>query len=455
MARSKRSVQETRTAWLDESGHESAGHATVLLAAVEVPTGQHPWLVSALRRCVRGPDGHLHWRDEHPDQRRWLLEILREHELTAWIVLEEGVPVKKKEAARARCLATMLDLLRHDGVSQLVIEGRPGGDHRDRQTALRSRSNVEIARFGTKREPMLWVADIVASVRAGSLTFPGGEHAMWGRQLQLWTEHVRTSDDLETMAFPRLAAFAEDGWTPPEAKSWPSFMSRLPALFARYRALGLKADRAAVSVRIAPAAAAPAVELSAQPGVGEIRYTLDGGVPGPTSLRYVQPLPLTGPMEVRAALFLDGEQLGPVAEHAFDPQAPASRDSQDLKLCNDGLALNLEGAPRPVRRTYLVNPVNACWIWPQADLGRARRVEIAFARLPFDLSLGAKWDTVAVRPPRQPTGEVEVRQDGCDGAPIAVAELPPGGVGQRASLTLPLPPRTGRQRGCASRCMRP
>ena len=191
MARSKRSVQESRTAWLDESGHEAAGHATVLLAAVEVSPADAAMLRAALISSMRSDVDRVHWRDEHPDRRHRLLAILSHHRITAWVAVEEQVPTKQKEGARARCLAALLEMLDHDGVTELVVEGRPGSDHHDLRTIRRSRTGVQLLRFGTKREPMLWVADVVAGVRAGSTTFLGEDHARWGQELRLWTEHIR------------------------------------------------------------------------------------------------------------------------------------------------------------------------------------------------------------------------------------------------------------------------
>ena len=265
-----------------------------------------------------------------------------------------------------------------------------------------------------------------------------------GLQGNIFTEHVRMGPNLEAMAFPRLAAAAEDGWTEPAHKSWPGFVGRLPAQFARYQALGLNADPAAVSVAVAVAAteAGQTITLSNQTGVGEIRYALGGAAPNASSPIYAAPLPLTKASELRAALFLNGERLGPVVQARLDPQAPPSRTSQDLQLCNDGLALNLEGGGAAAGRTYLANPINACWIWPKADLGKVRSVEVAFARLPFNLGLGSQG-AITVRPARQPTGEIEVRQDGCDHDPVAVAELPAGAPGDRATLRLNLTPRSG------------
>ena len=113
------------------------------------------------------------------------------------------------------------------------------------------------------------------------------------------------------------------------------------------------------------------------------------------------------------------------------------RASQELKLCNDKLALNLEG---PDHRTYLTNPQEGCWIWPAADLTGVTRLEIGFARLPFLFALDPAHNTAVVRPPRAPGGEVEVR-DGCASDPIAVAPVPP--PGGATAISLDLPPRQG------------
>jgi len=60
-----------------------------------------------------------------------------------------------------------------------------------------------------------------------------------GVQANLWTEHVRTEQQAEKMTWPRAAALAEVAWSPGERRAWPSFLSRLPLEFDRYRALGI------------------------------------------------------------------------------------------------------------------------------------------------------------------------------------------------------------------------
>ncbi len=271
-----------------------------------------------------------------------------------------------------------------------------------------------------------------------------------GLQGNIWTEHVRTWDQLQAMAFPRVAALAEAAWSVPARRDWPGFVGRLPAEMSRYAALGIKADGAALAVRIDAAPGADAsqavVALSTQTGLGEIRYTTDGSAPTAASPRYDQPITTVLPGRLRAALFLDGAEVSPIAERPLDGLSIRRRTSQELKLCDDKLALNLEGAggaaPHPV---YLTNPVDSCWIYTAADLDGVSQVTAAIGRLPFMFGLDSAHDSVVVHPPQTPSGELEVRQDSCASEPIAVAPL----TGS-TSLTLDLPPRAGRHDLCFS-----
>jgi len=285
-----------------------------------------------------------------------------------------------------------------------------------------------------------------------SLSADAARHIL-GLQGALWTEHIRTSAELEAMAFPRAAAVAEDAWSAPERKDWNSFVARLPAQAARYAALGVGASPAVLSVRIAaaPAAGGATVTLARQAGPGEVRYTADGSEPTGASPRYDAPFAVALPSQVRAALFLDGVRAGPVAARRIDAAATRRRASQDLTLCNPGLALNLEGpADAAGPHAYLTNPQDACWIYPAADLTGVEALTATFARLPFNFSLDAGHNTVTLHPPRQPAGELEVREDGCQTDPVAVAAVPPGAPGQRGAVRLALPPRAGLHDLCFS-----
>jgi len=63
------------------------------------------------------------------------------------------------------------------------------------------------------------------------------ESAVLGVEAPLWSETLRSIDDIEFMAFPRLAAIAELGWSP--VRDWTSFRSRLGAYGPRWTARGV------------------------------------------------------------------------------------------------------------------------------------------------------------------------------------------------------------------------
>ena len=71
-----------------------------------------------------------------------------------------------------------------------------------------------------------------------STFIPGvGESSILGVEAPLWSETLVKVQDFEYMAFPRIIAAAELGWT--RERSWESFERRLSAQSARLKALGI------------------------------------------------------------------------------------------------------------------------------------------------------------------------------------------------------------------------
>jgi len=69
---------------------------------------------------------------------------------------------------------------------------------------------------------------------------PGiAEEAILGIEAPLWTETLRTLADIDYMAFPRLAAIAELGWSARGGHSWPDFRERLASHGPRLAAMGV------------------------------------------------------------------------------------------------------------------------------------------------------------------------------------------------------------------------
>jgi hexosaminidase len=251
-----------------------------------------------------------------------------------------------------------------------------------------------------------------------------------GVQANVWTEHIRTEDRVWTMLFPRLAAVAETDWSPPSAHSWDGFADRLPAMLARYRALGVKADDAAVAVSMdaSPddATGKAKVRLFTQFGLGDIRYTTDGGAPTAASRLYTTPLSLPMETTIHTAAFKDGAAISPVSSYKIDGSTARVLTSQQLKLCTDKLTLNLEddGPLKGPRSVFLVDIMNPCWIYPKADMTGVVRLAFGVGQIPFNFQIGADKDKIPLRPPHTPDGELEVR-DGCEGPLVASLPLAP------------------------------
>ncbi|WP_396656589.1 family 20 glycosylhydrolase [Microbacterium sp.] len=74
-----------------------------------------------------------------------------------------------------------------------------------------------------------------------------GENAILGVEAALWTETVRTLHDIDTLAFPRLAAAAEAAWSPATGASalrtWESFRTRVGRLGPLWARRGIRFHR--------------------------------------------------------------------------------------------------------------------------------------------------------------------------------------------------------------------
>lgn len=65
------------------------------------------------------------------------------------------------------------------------------------------------------------------------------ESAILGVEAPLWSETIERRGEFEYLAFPRLLAVAELGWSPAAARGWPGFRARVAAHGPRLQALGV------------------------------------------------------------------------------------------------------------------------------------------------------------------------------------------------------------------------
>lgn len=248
-----------------------------------------------------------------------------------------------------------------------------------------------------------------------------------GVQATLFSEHIRTDQRAVTMLFPRLAALAENAWTPRQKQSWDSFADRLPATLGRLSDLGLNYDPVPFEPQASfeTPAATIATQLDTGLQVGQVRYTTDGKEPTAASTLYKGPLALKPGVQLKARTFLDQYPLGRTREWAITPETALTRRSHQLARCTDNLILNLEddGAnAKGERATFMLDILNPCWIWKSADISKGAKLTVTVGQLPFNFQLGNKLDPLPVRPPSRPEGELEVRF-GCKGPRLATVPL--------------------------------
>lgn len=90
---------------------------------------------------------------------------------------------------------------------------------------------------------------------------PGGEaikpEQVLGLEAPLWSERIETPERLEFMAFPRLAALAENAWS--HKRDYPDFLERLKAYEPVWKEQGVNAQPVEEAAGFDPAASAKAV----------------------------------------------------------------------------------------------------------------------------------------------------------------------------------------------------
>ena len=156
-------------AYVDESARPGPEGVYYLVTA-GVVVGADPEQARRTLAKLRPPQGRFHWRQERERGRLAMLDAMAELGTAAFVAWRYPIGKRRQEEARRRCLTTLLDDLRHEGVDELVIERREDRalNSADRQTILDGQHAGLIApdlryRFeAPKAEPLLWVPDAIA-----------------------------------------------------------------------------------------------------------------------------------------------------------------------------------------------------------------------------------------------------------------------------------------------------
>ena len=226
-----------------------------------------------------------------------------------------------------------------------------------------------------------------------SLTPTEAAHIL-GAQANVWTEYLKTPQSIEYMVWPRALALAEVTWSTPEARSWDSFVARMPrALRAlgvfgvNYRiphVEGLEGDRLTLEEQVQ-------VRLRSMMPAGDIRYTTDGTDPTLASHKYTEPFQITvgdPGTKVTARVFTsDGRTSAPrAATFTRTTYRPADR----LNVIQSGIRYQYyERALRSVRAIDTIPPTGEAVIVGVRRRGNERAEQYAirltgYLRVPND-----------------------------------------------------------------------
>lgn len=393
------------------------------------------------------------------------LGLKDEHELQSWFIQRVGKTLEKRgrrligwDEILEGGLAPNATVMSWRGIDGAIAAARAGHDTvlSPHPTLYLDNRQSTSPDEPTGRGRVVSLKDVYGFDPAPSqLTADERKHVL-GVQANVWTEHMQTDARMQAMAFPRAVALAERGWTPEGRVGWDDFARRLPAEMARLKILGVTAD----TVPFEPQPALSEGEggrtklaLSTGLGLGEIRYTTDGKVPGAASAAYAGALDLATGTTVRARAFLDGQALGRERTWRINPALLRTRVSGQLKLCTEKVPLTMiDDAPRDVgkRAMMVVDILNPCWIWEGADLSKGAAISVRASQIPFNFQVGKDRDNIPLRAPAKPGGELEVRA-GCAGERLAA--IPLGDAAKNpglSTITGRLPPRPSKVDLCLS-----
>ena len=128
----------------------------------------------------------------------------------------------------------------------------------------------------------------------------------------VWTEYMPTPERVEYMAWPRMCAIAETGWTQSN-KDWEGFTRRLEKHFSRLDGMDVDYCSAFFNPMIVfhkDTRHNMVVTMTVDAPDAEIHYTLDGSVPTLDSPKYDIPFSINKSQVVSAVAYRYGKQIG-------------------------------------------------------------------------------------------------------------------------------------------------
>ncbi|PRX39922.1 glycoside hydrolase family 20 protein [Salegentibacter salegens] len=161
-----------------------------------------------------------------------------------------------------------------------------------------------------------------------SMTVEQKKHVLGG-QANLWSEYVPNEEHSEYMLFPRLAALSEVVWTPENKLNWEDFSVRIQKMMERFDIMGINYARSAYAIQ-------PDSEINLETGEittalkaefpnVEIRYARGDSELSENSAIYKEPIKIESSSCLKAAVFKNGEIMGPIMDNDFQFHKAAAK----------------------------------------------------------------------------------------------------------------------------------
>ena len=135
----------------------------------------------------------------------------------------------------------------------------------------------------------------------------------------MWTEYMPTPARVEYMAWPRMCAIAEAGWSS-RSKDWDGFTRRLEKHLGRLDRLDVGYCKAFYDPFIElhkDTTYSKIATISVDAPDAEIHFTLDGSTPTGESPVYTGPFVINRQQTVKAGAFRDGKLIGNIKYKNF------------------------------------------------------------------------------------------------------------------------------------------
>ena len=140
-----------------------------------------------------------------------------------------------------------------------------------------------------------------------------------GAQANLWAEYLKSTEQVEYMAFPRVSALAEVLWTDNANKSWNRFRANMSKEFERYAVQKIKPSKVFYNVLCKSSTnnGNVLVSLETDNPVATIRYTTDGRTPTKEDKLYIEPIVLTKTSTIKAVAIENGKVISTELSKSF------------------------------------------------------------------------------------------------------------------------------------------